>query len=60
MEKVVIVSERSKEDNDLSVLLNILFPECEILTYSTRMEAFEEHTDSFLSAPDLANKKEGE
>lgn len=36
MEKIVIISDRSKEDDSLMTCLSVLFPECEIQVFSDR------------------------
>ncbi len=50
MKKIVIISNQIKLDNPLIVLLNELFPECEICIAPSDMDGFNRHPSEFRIA----------
>ena len=56
MEKIVILTEQSEPDQDLLVLLNELFPDCEIQIGFKGTETFGEYP---ASSPEIISLTQG-
>jgi len=50
MKKVVIISDQIKMDNTFIVLLNALFPECEICISPSKMDYLNNHSSGCWAA----------
>ena len=58
MEKIIILSDKTRRSHSLAACLKTLFPECDVITTSVKPETHEEHDHELFSTHELTLKKD--